>query len=263
MSIGLVLSGGGARGVAHIGAIKAITEHNIKITHVAGTSAGAVVGSLYAAGYSWQEILKFFESLPIFHYSRYALNKPGFFDSVKYINDFKKVFPEDTFESLEKKLYIPATNLIDGTLKVFSSGELIKPMLASACMPGVFTPIHIDNDIYVDGGILNNFPADLLKPICDKLVGVYVNPLEAIENKKLRYSYQIITRAYQIAIANQSHTKFELCDLLVLPNGLLKYGLFSLKNLNAIFEIGYKIAKKEIEKNEAVLKNTPLKFPIN
>lgn len=260
MNVGLVLSGGGARGAAHIGVLKALEEHQVKITHVAGTSAGAVVGALYAAGCPWQEILTFFKSLPIFHYSRYALNKPGFFDSIKYIKDFKKVFPEDSFESLQKKMLITATNLMEGSLEIFTSGELIKPMLASASMPGVFTPVHIKNKIYVDGGILNNFPTDLLRPKCDVLIGVYVNPLETMEINKLRYSYQVITRAYQIAIADQSSSKFELCDFVVMPNGLLKYGLFSLRNSDAIFNIGYEVAQKEIEKKADFFHNISLKI---
>lgn len=254
MNTGLVLSGGGARGVAHIGVIKALTEYNINITHIAGTSSGAVVGALYAAGYSWQEIFKFFKSLPIFHYSRYAYKKPGIFDSLKFEKDFSKFFPENNFSSLQKKLYITATNLRDGSLKVFKSGQLIKPMLASASVPGVFTPIAIKDGLYVDGGLLNNFPIEPLMIPCERIIGVYVNPVDPLNGKKFRFSYQVMLRAYQIAIAHQSKLKFRQCDLLIVPNSLVKYGIFNLKNLDAIFDIGYQVAKKEIHKREHLFK---------
>lgn len=259
MNIGLVLSGGGARGVAHIGAIKALTEHNINITHVAGTSSGAVVGALFAAGYTWQEMFKFFKSILIFHYTRYAHKKPGFFDSLKFEKDFLKVFPDNDFSSLQKKLYITATNLTDGSLKVFTSGPLIKPMLASASVPGVFTPVTIKDGVYVDGGILNNFPIEPLVTSCKRIVGVYVNPMDDLRGKKLIYSYQVMLRAYQIAIGHQSKLKFRFCDILILPNRLVKYGMFSLKNLDTIFEMGYQVAKKEIHKREHLFKNDILK----
>ncbi|WP_340158916.1 patatin-like phospholipase family protein, partial [uncultured Maribacter sp.] len=76
MNTGLVLSGGGIRGVAHIGTIKALEEHNIFPTHISGTSAGAIVGALYAGGIQWQEILDFFKAIPIFHINRFARRKP-------------------------------------------------------------------------------------------------------------------------------------------------------------------------------------------
>lgn len=163
MNTGLVLSGGGTRGIAHIGVLKALEEHNINITHIAGTSAGAIVGALFAAGHSWTTILKFFKEVPIFDFKRYAYNKPGFIDTNKFYKDLFSFFIEDDFKCLKKQLYIPAINLIAGTERIFNEKELIKPILASAAFPGLFTPVIIDNIPYVDGGVLNNFPVDLIK----------------------------------------------------------------------------------------------------
>ncbi|WKX76889.1 patatin-like phospholipase family protein [Zobellia laminariae] len=132
MNIGLVLSGGGIRGVAHIGAIKALEEHGIFPTHIAGTSAGAVVGALYASGASWAEILHFFKTIPLFRTQNYARSKPYFFDTEKYYENFKKFFPVDDFSALKKPLYVTATDIIRGTLKVFHKGQVIRPVLASA-----------------------------------------------------------------------------------------------------------------------------------
>src|SRR5690606_20960437 len=111
-SIGLVLSGGGIRGMAHIGLIKAMREHGIEAEMVAGTSVGALVGALYANGNSTESMLNFFRETPLFQYSFFAINKPGFIDTERYINIFKDFFPKDTFESLEKPLFVVATDLL-------------------------------------------------------------------------------------------------------------------------------------------------------
>ena len=258
MKIGLVLSGGGARGVAQIGAIKALEEFNIPISAISGTSSGAVIGSLYAAGYSWQDIFMFFKKLTIFHYKRYAINKPGFIDSIKFYDDFKVYFPNDSFKSLQMKLYIIATNLEHGTLKIFSKGELIKPILASAAFPGIFTPIHIEDTFYVDGGVLNNFPVEPLKKTCDKIIGIYVNPLGTVTAKDLKHSYNVLSRAYEIRTGNQCLKKFQDCDLIISPEELKNHGIFDLRTLNTIFNIGYEATIQVLEKNETLLTHEPL-----
>jgi len=98
--LGLVLSGGGVRAIAHIGFIKVLLENNIMPTRVAGTSAGALVAALYAKGYEVEKMLEFFKQTPLLKFSLYAVNKPGIMDSDKYTTFFKKFFTEDSFESL-------------------------------------------------------------------------------------------------------------------------------------------------------------------
>ena len=104
-SIGLVLSGGGVRGMAHIGLIKAMREHQIEAKVVAGTSIGALVGALYANDNTVDEMLTFFKETPLFQYSFFAINKPGFIDTERYVSIFKDFFPDNSFKSLkiEKK----------------------------------------------------------------------------------------------------------------------------------------------------------------
>lgn len=250
MNIGLVLSGGGVRGVAHIGVLKALKEKHIEITHLSGTSAGAIIGAFYAAGNSWETILAFFKKVPIFHYKRYAYNKPGFIDTIKFYKDFELILNTDDFKTLKRKLYIPATNLIEGTEHYFAKGKLIKPILASAAFPGLFTPIIIDKIPYVDGGVLNNFPTEPLKKVCDKIIGVYVNPLENISPNQLKHSYQVANRAYRIRFGNQCMKKFNDVNLLIAPKKLEKYGMFNLKAIDAIFEIGYEAAIQSLENFE-------------
>jgi NTE family protein len=246
MKIGLVLSGGGARGIAHIGAIKALEEHGIKPSYIAGTSAGAVVGSLYAAGHTWEEILDFFKTTQIFSVNKYARSKPGFVDTDKFYGHFKSYLPNDNFESLKIPLFITATNLLDGTLKVFNSGELIRPLLASAAVPGIFVPVKINDGYYIDGGTLNNFPVDLIRDNCNLLVGVFVNPFENIKIEDLKHAHEVMERAYHIMISNDSKIKFKACDILIHPKNIGEYGLFSLNKLHRIFDLGYSSAKQAL-----------------
>ncbi|KGL64292.1 patatin-like phospholipase family protein [Polaribacter sp. Hel1_85] len=250
MNIGLVFSGGGARGAAHIGVIKALEEFGVAPTHISGTSAGAIVGALYAAGVNWSEILNFFKTISIFQTNRYARNKPGFINSENFYDDLKTYFPEDNFDVLKKPLFITAANVIDGTLKIFSKGQLIKPIIASASFPGVFTPTEINGKFYIDGGTLNNFPVEPLKNNCDKIIGVYVNPLKKISIKDLKHSYTVVERAYKIKVASESMLKFPDCDLIIYPEELINYGTFDMNSIEAIFNLGYKTTKKILEENE-------------
>lgn len=252
MNVGLVLSGGGVRGVAHIGAIKALEEFGINPTHIAGTSAGAIVGALYAGGRNWEEILEFFKSTQIFSIKKYARSKPGFVDTEKFYDHLKAYLPKDSFSALMISLHVTATNLLDGTLKIFNKGELIKPILASAAVPGLFAPVPFKNGYYVDGGTLNNFPVDLIKDSCDQIVGIYVNPFEKITKTELKHAHNVLERAYHIMVANETVLKFDQCDVLIRPKRMAEFSMFSLKNIDVLFELGYKSAKEALGNSNLV-----------
>lgn len=246
-SIGLALSGGGIKGVAHIGTLKAITEQGIKIDRITGTSAGAIVGALYAGGYSWEVILEFFTNTSIFNLSRFALRKPGFLDTIKFQNDLERYFPEDSFEKLTIPLTITATQIESGNSKSFDSGRLIRPILASSAFPGVFTPIEIEGIYYFDGGVIDDFPVEYLVDTCDYIIGSYANPLSEMTVDSLKYSYQVLNRAYEINLHHHVHNKFNNCDVFISPQELSQFGTFSMRSAKKIFEIGYEEAKKQLE----------------
>lgn len=262
MYTGLVLSGGGARGIAHIGVLKALEEHNIYPSYIAGTSAGAIVGGLYAGGCSWQQILEFFKNTQLFTFTNYAKSKPGILDTEKFYKQFNTYLPVDDYKALKIPLLVTATNLLDGTLKVFDSGPLIKTILASAAVPGIFAPVEIGNGYYADGGILNNFPVDLLQKKCDKIVGVYVNPFQKIKKEGLKHVYNIMERSYHIMMANETSLKFNACDILIKPDRMQEFSSFSLNNMDILFNLGYEAAQTSIkqhqEKTEKSLKNINL-----
>ena len=248
MKIGIALSGGGVRGIAHAGVIKALQENNITVHQITGTSAGALVGALYAKGIEVEEIFNFFQKSNLFHPRKFAFRQAGFINSSVFIDSLSTYLPENSFESLNTPLSVTATDLNTGKLKVFKTGELYLSILASAAFPGIFTPVEIDNNLYVDGGVLNNFPIDLLDD-CDLKIGSYVNKVD-LKSRKLKHSYDVASRAYAINQYHQDKIKFSQCDLLIEPDALYNYGLFNFKALREIFDIGYETAARELENTD-------------
>ena len=244
--LGLVLSGGGVRGIAHIGAIKALLEHNIEPNVVSGSSAGAVVGALYCNGYSPEEMMEFFKLIPLFHINKFAFSKPGFIDTDKFYTDFKKYFSHDNFSQLKKKLFVTTVDMCDGVLKVYESGQLIRPLLASSAFPGLFSPISIDQSLYADGGILDNFPTSPLMDLCENRIGVYASPLNRIEPNGLKYSVNVLERAIRINYSKRSHAKFQHCVLMINPLKLVDVGLLDVGKMDQIYQIGYESANRAI-----------------
>ncbi|MBK9152412.1 MAG: patatin-like phospholipase family protein [Saprospiraceae bacterium] len=169
--VGLVLSGGGFRGAAHIGVIKALEEAGIHPDVVSGVSAGALVGACYAAGLSTERMLELFSKPKIFSLAHYSYNKPGLLDTDKFVHYLNEYIPQSAYEELNIPLYICATNMLTGKLVTFHSGELNKPILASCAFPFVFSPVWLDGQCLSDGGIINNFPVEPLIGKCQKIIG--------------------------------------------------------------------------------------------
>lgn len=252
-NVGLVLSGGGVRGIAHLGVIKALEEHNIRVKLISGASAGAIVGSFYAAGHSWEHILEFFKTTPLFSWQNYTYSKPGILDTDKFQKAFAAYLPDDDFQGLECKLFISTTDICTGKNQIFSEGKLIRKVLASAAFPIVLSPIQIDGVFYADGGITNNFPIEPLRQEADFIIGSYVNPLPKIEAQELTSSMDVMERAFKIGMATLSEKKFSECDVLVAPLELTDIGTFSLNRMDEVFEIGYTAACEALKKAPAML----------
>ena len=253
MKTGLILSGGGYRGIAHIGVIRAMEEAGLTPDSIAGTSAGAVVGALYASGLSTDEMLEFFKGLQLFSIGNYAFGKPGWLDPDNFYESFRDFLPVDNFNALKIPLKVTATNILNGELEVFQEGPLVRPLLASAAFPGIFAPVEIGEGYYVDGGVLNNFPADLLREEAGFLIGVYVNPFEEVRRTEIKNSITVLERVLKLKTAQESIAKFELCDLVVYPTNLRKYSTFLEKDLDTIFDLGYREAKKQIRESSTDL----------
>ncbi len=198
-----------------MGVLKALKEYNISPNYVSGTSAGALVGAFYAADYSIETMKQFFKKTSIFKLSRLGTNKPGLLDSEKFYTDLHFYFPENSFLSLKKTLFVTTTDLIKGCTQIFNSGNLIKPLIASAAFPGVFSPVEINESLYTDGGVLDNFPVNAIKDKCDFIIGVDIMPMAKLQKSDLKHSYDIIQRAYYLRGIPNSEGKYTDCDLII------------------------------------------------
>ena len=250
-SIGLALSGGGSKGLAHAGALKFLEEKNIRPTRIAGTSAGSIVGAMYAWGKTPDEILDFFKSIYFFHWRHFTFRKAGFIDSGSFRDYFYAIFKDAVIGELNITTQITATDMVRGRLKIFDSDtKIIDALLASSAFPGVLSPFEIRGEHYSDGGILNHFPTDILQGQCETIIGVYVSPIQKIEAKDLNSIRAVTARAFDILSANTHLQKFNICDWVIEPKELSLYSTFEMNKLKmeAIFNIGYEAAKSSYEK---------------
>lgn len=249
-NLGLVLSGGGTKGVAHAGVLKFLEVKNIQPDVLACCSAGSIVGSLYSAGKSPQEILDFFKSIYFFNWKHFAFNKPGLVSSKIFRIYLEPIFKDMKIGDLEKDLRIVATELVSGTQVIFGKEfKVIDAIIASCSVPGVTTPYIIGEELYSDGGVLNNFPADIIKNECEKMIGVFVSPPQEIELKDLNSIKAIVSRSYDLLSYRTELHKFSYCDWFITSKKLAKFGMFERKPeiLEEIFEIGYQAAADSYE----------------
>lgn len=244
--LGIAFSGGGARGFAHAGALAAIEEAGLKPDILAGVSAGSFVAALYAAGLSPRKFLDIFTEQG---FSKLAKLRPlggGFFS----LDPFKK-FIEDNLngyknlEDLPVPVYLGVTDFTHGTSAEFHTGPIAERVVASCSIPITFHPVEIDGIDYVDGGVLRNHPAWIIRDKCDYLIGINVSPLlsEKDENNSI---WSVALRTYNImAKSNQQHD-MSLCDLNIAPAEIAHYAPFDLGGINNVYMSGYVTARKAL-----------------
>lgn len=240
--IGLVLSGGGARGVSHLGVLKALDEAGVKFSYIAGTSAGAIIGALYGYGYKPEEILKIIEQTSFFRKLKIAWTWKGLL-SIEGLKDLLlKYLPHDSFDSLKIPLTVAATDIRAGKIEYFSKGEMIGPVLSSCCVPAVFNPFQLNGNLYVDGGVIDNLPVKAIRDKCDFIIGSHCNFITSeFDVKNLR---SVIERSLLMAINGNTTVSKSLCNILIEPPAVGKYSGFDLSKANEMFDLAYTYTKE-------------------
>jgi len=270
MKLGLVLAGGGIRGAAHIGAIKALEEDGIKVDVVAGTSAGSMVAALYGMGYTADEM---YEILKKYAKTVMGITPRYLFENLRENNGIKvkgivsgvnieKVFQEiakvkkiETIDDIKMPIAIIASDLLQSRKVVFTNRKNLTEdsypedinigtaVRASCSVPGVYAPVEIENYQLVDGGIFNNLPVKEAKDIgADKILAIKFN----IKNKrKYNTLYNIAMQSIDLMTENLIQDSIEQSDVLINLD-LKDTKSFNLSKIEMCYEQGYKQTKERI-----------------
>ena len=255
--IGLALSGGGALGFAHIGAIQAREEHGVKPDFISGSSMGAIIGAIYCAGYSPAQIMRIIQAEKLYKLDKLMspnlnFKQKGLSSHATLRATLKELIPHDCFDSLEIPFAVCVTNITSGTYEYYYSGKgIVEYVVASASIPGVFDPVMIKNTTYVDGGVLNNLPAEILhQKGCDYIIGVDVLPFLPVEKKTI-----IDITLWSIRLMQHSNTQngIKYCNWLIESNAIEKYNEFEFDKYKEIYQYGYKAMTEYIHSHPEMI----------
>lgn len=243
-TIGLALSGGGARGLAHLGLISALNDLGIQPSVISGVSAGAIIGALYASGYTPAQILDLAKEHAGNSIAQLAWFRNGIFSSAGLRRLLTSCIRLTDFSELRIPLLVIATDILSGAPVTLSDGPICDALMGSAAVPGIFNPVRYGEYCLVDGGVMNNFPVESLKGKCDKIIGCHVNKMNhSPASGKLNKLY-VIEKCFHLAIANTIAAKSSLCDIFLEP-GLEAYSIFDMKYADEIYQIGYSTAMSQ------------------
>lgn len=243
--LGLALSGGGAKGFAHLGVFKMLEECALVPDIIAGTSVGALMGTLYADGYKADEIKELFSGREFSEFARLQIPKSGLFDSKRFRYFLKRHLRTKNIEDLQIPMVIIATDLDHGESHAFRSGPIVEAVTASCSIPIIFSPVTINGTHYVDGGLFRNFPVSVIREECERIIGVNVSPL--IPQKYKQTLVHIAERSYHYLFRANTMEDREMCDVLIEAEEFGLYKTFDLENVDLIFNIGYAAAARAFE----------------
>jgi NTE family protein len=255
-SIGLTLSGGGAKGIAHIGVIQALLDNNIVPEIISGTSAGSIIGSLYAAGVEPDDMIHAVNDSSFFKVFRIVGIPGAGLIKLDYLKERMKDFiKEDSFEALKHPMNICATNLNLGRPVIFNSGTLYDKIMASCAVPWLFKPVIIDGQLFADGGITNNMPAQAIRDKCEVLIGCNVKPKIVVQSNNDLDSFMGITqRCVDLSLWTNSKPNVKSLDVYIAPEKIHTFSSFNMRRTKEMCEVGYEETMKNMPKLLQVLK---------
>lgn len=243
----LVLSGGGTRGIAHIGVLKAFDELGIKIDAISGVSAGAIAGVFYADGMKPDDIFDLFKDKDLFDLSALDIPSNGFFNLKNLKTNILSELKAKKIEDLQIDFTCAAVDLNNIKVVYFNSGEINDRVVASSSIPVLFKPQIIDGITYVDGGLLDNFPVSPVLNKAETIIAVNTNYLVYKDNFEKKTD--IIQRVFHTSVNKSVIENKKKVDILIEPKELTKYNILDNSYVDEIFEIGYNSAL-EVLKNK-------------
>jgi len=245
--LGISFSGGVARGIGHIGVIKAFEDLNIEFDVISGTSAGAIIAVFYASGFSSEQMIDVLKGNSIFNMLRPSLNLSGLASLTFLKNMLRKHLPTNLIQDLPKPVYLAVTNLSDGICEYKNNGEIDLTVMASCSIPLLLKPTKIENKIYVDGGLMDNLPVKPLETKCDKIIGVNVNPHQFNSNPKNVLS--VSQRIFDLMVWRNVISYTENCDyLLDLTEVSKNFNIYDYRKADKIIDAAYHQTMERKEK---------------
>ena len=241
LKIGIAFGGGGARGVGHIGVVKALEELGIKADMVAGTSAGSMVASLYAAGYTSSQMIEELKKLrPKDIRDSKVIWKPSNSENIEQV--MKNIFGKDLmFSELQIPLTVVAVDIKTGDEADITSGSVAKASSGSCAVPGIFSPVVYEDMHLVDGGLHNTVPADVVRFMgADKVIAVEVNRARGNGTDSLK-TLDVLKTSLGIMMQANVSPKLEYADLIIKPN-LESYSSSKIGDIDAMVQEGYEMA---------------------
>lgn len=237
--VGLALGGGAARGLAHIGVLEVLEEAHIPIDYIAGTSAGAIAGGLYAAGFTIAEMRKEAQKLNWLEIASFGIPKMGllnFDKATQWIEDLLEDHP-NTFEQLAIPFVAVAADIVRGELIAINTGKLSAALRASSSVPGIFTPTRLGDRMLVDGGTLNNLPVSVARRLgADYVIAVDLLPPGTVGGKKPNNVMELtITALYMLM--RSTHNEGSEADRVIMP-AIGHFSLFDLGHKEELIEAG-------------------------
>ncbi|MGD0340812.1 MAG: patatin-like phospholipase family protein [Bacteroidales bacterium] len=247
-NVGLVLSGGGARGFAHLGVLQALNEAGIFPDIISGTSAGALAGVLYCDGNSPKEILKIMRTNSRLDYMRPTLPRDGLLQISGVVKILETHLRAKKFEELKIPLVVTATDLNHGKAVYFSKGDLITPVIASSSIPVLFKPVIINNIYYVDGGVLDNLPIKPIENKCRMIIGSFVNPIGYEESTS--GLIKIAVRTFMLDQTKEAEGKSGRFDLFIAPDELKNFSILDIDKAEDLFKVGYRVTCEKLNNTD-------------
>ncbi len=255
--VSLVLSGGGARGIAHIGVIEELEKEGFEIVSISGASMGALIGAIYANGKlkEYKDWLCTLKKMDVYRLMDFTISKQGFVKGNKIFKKMTDFIGESTFEDLPFPLTVNATNISLNQEVVFDSGRLDFALRASVAIPTVLTPVKHNGHILIDGGVINNLPINNVKRFKNDIVvavDVTANPESLRENTKpkLKMNYfDIISKSIMVLIEKVSEHTIEIYQpeiVIKIPND--SANVLDFYKAKKMINLGKEKAKEEIGK---------------
>ncbi|MFQ6724557.1 MAG: patatin-like phospholipase family protein [Clostridia bacterium] len=237
ITIGLCLGGGGARGFAHLGALKAFEEYGINFDMVAGCSVGSCVGAFVCANMGFKKTYNIAKELQVKDIKRNKIKfMPSSTEGLEELisNNIK----QKNIEELPKKLFIVSVDAKTGKEVIFDSGSLSKAVAGSCAVPGVFYPVIYNNMTLIDGGVMNNIPADVLrKKGCDVVITIDVNSTRGGGTSSEKF-YDVFLASIGIMMKNNSNQGYLYSDIVIQPD-MKRFKSSKLDGYEAMVEEGY------------------------